>query len=144
MKVEKKIPFRNNLRKTSRHGKNYLMWAWHTQHSTMFICSKLILVTCSLWFESPASLKPPLLVVGGPIPWPDGIATESPQQPLEGGLGFSGTQFLLRDTGSLVLRAWLLSHLHDDSSDFRDYPPCTGETLVASKASFWEMSLFCF
>lgn len=74
MRLEKEIPFRNNLRKTFKKWKKLPNGGLHTQHS-VFICSKLILVICSLWFERPANLEPFFLVIRGPVLWPDVIAT---------------------------------------------------------------------
>lgn len=120
VRFEMKTSFRKNLRRASRNGKNYPMWAWHTQHSTMFICSQLILVTCSLWFERPASLEPFFLVIGRPTLWPDKVAA----WPTTTALGrwhrvrrpsvFTEKQHSV----SLGLRIWLLRHLCDDSSNW--------------------------
>ena len=117
---EMKTSFRNNLRRTSRNGKNYPMWAWHTQHSTMLICSQLILVTCSLWFERPASLEPFFLVIGRPMLWPDGVAA----WPTTTALGRwhrvrRPSVFTEKEHSvSLGLRIWLLRHLCDGSSNW--------------------------
>lgn len=74
-RFEKEIPFQNNLRKTSRNGRNYLMWVWHTQHSTVFLCTKLILsfVLCDL--KALPILSHFFLAMRGLILGPDGIAT---------------------------------------------------------------------
>ena len=121
---EMKTSFRNNLRRTSRNGKNYPMWAWHSQHSTMFICSQLILVTCSLWFERPASLEPFFLVIGRPTLWPDEWLPDPLPQPLGGGIGFGGLQFLQRKN---TVSVWAWGYGFSDTcvmvvlTDFRDW-----------------------